>query len=696
MMRSLGVGRRIEISMLLFLLSFGCNEQKPSFGEKPFIESSDVEAQTSIDPSDPSQTNSKILPDSIKKEFLVTSQQDGHIDFRRANGYVDLFIEMGPATVQKEISFEQPARERQLDVYRQGTDQLEGGETFTQASSPQGPLDILVIIDNSGSMAEEQINLSTKLGKLIEFVADSDWRIAVETTDPADPCGQYLITKNDANPESAFASAVTRGTSGSGNERGILQAVNGLKCNGGNWLRTDSTLAILIVSDEDNCSDGLQCDQNAWKDASYLTSYLNTIRVAGTNARVYGLIWDPSAPVCQDALRPGTIYHDAIVATDGKLGPVCSSDYSATLSAVSENISTILEKNFTLRYPAVQGTEEIYLDGVRIYSGYRIQGNVLSFDVAPSVGSVVRINYQYQIAPPSKTFQLNSQGPYTGLGVYVDTREIADNEYTFDHISGVVEFYDYPVGSEIKIGYVSGEPTDMNFPVASFWDGNSNISVTVNGALTNDWSIFEGYLFLGQTPPDGAKIVVTMTQEGGPQYRYPLFAPESVWPMIEVRDLDTGAEVAARLEKGEIIFAEADYRDGRPIRVSYPDPRPDETAIDVGYPIIAPETMVLNTPEGPCTIPTLVVSGSVVDYGGCGVMTEDVLSLDFTYQNNSNLVFPVAKDWDKIKDLYQVIVKVNGIESSDYLQSTTDGLAVEFSSLPEGTVVEVFLTPKDS
>ena len=51
-----------------------------------------------------------------------------------------------------------------------------------------GMLDLLVVIDNSGSMTEEQANLSTKLQPLLSKIAKSNWQIAVVTTDPADGC----------------------------------------------------------------------------------------------------------------------------------------------------------------------------------------------------------------------------------------------------------------------------------------------------------------------------------------------------------------------------------------------------------------------------------------------------------------------------------------------------------------------------
>lgn len=166
-------------------------------------------------------------------------------------------ITMGNREENKSDSFTQNVRgekRKSFDLLKNKEENFSQGITNTK-------LDIMVVIDNSSSMAEEQENLSTKLNPLLEEVADSDWQIAVVTTDPTDTCLRTLIKKGDANYYSKFRRAVTAGTGGTHIERGLLQAVRGLKgCSSGSWIRDDSALAILIVSDEDNCSvNGSKC-----------------------------------------------------------------------------------------------------------------------------------------------------------------------------------------------------------------------------------------------------------------------------------------------------------------------------------------------------------------------------------------------------------------------------------------------------
>ena len=82
-----------------------------------------------------------------------------------------------------------------------------------------------------------------------------------------------------------------------------------------NFLRTGSSVAILIVSDEDNCSTGeasKSCSKEESRFASYLTNYLtNTAqRELKTQARIYGLTWMPGTE-CKGGYNQGHVYAEA-------------------------------------------------------------------------------------------------------------------------------------------------------------------------------------------------------------------------------------------------------------------------------------------------------------------------------------------------------------------------------------------------
>jgi hypothetical protein len=155
--------------------------------------------------------------------------------------------------------------------------------------------DILFVVDDSGSMAAEQANLATSFHAFVERLASSavhnDFQIGVTTTSVDWPeyesgsSGPYGVqtTYPDGRPYPAgalvaaagkptllaadsqtlvedFDANVHVGTDGSAKEQGLraaLLAVTDRIADGSNegLLRPGARLAVIIVSDEDDCSD---------------------------------------------------------------------------------------------------------------------------------------------------------------------------------------------------------------------------------------------------------------------------------------------------------------------------------------------------------------------------------------------------------------------------------------------------------
>ncbi len=178
--------------------------------------------------------------------------------------------------------------------------------------------DILFVIDDSGSMSEEQANLSSNLGAFIDRLAalpiQDDYQIGVTTTAvdtwnggtaftggpesghpyprgalvavtqsggagiPGDLVydavayastngwgGSRILTKGSAALADDFKANVLVGTSGSGKEqpfRAVRMALTDRVQDGTNagFLRPGARLAVVFVSDEDDCSDSPPTD----------------------------------------------------------------------------------------------------------------------------------------------------------------------------------------------------------------------------------------------------------------------------------------------------------------------------------------------------------------------------------------------------------------------------------------------------
>lgn len=190
-----------------------------------------------------------------------------------------------------------------------GTDpnaNLPGGSSGAIGGQPAGEnpradecqkMDIVFVVDDSGSMSEEQSNLAANFPKFVSVLeayktksgAKLDYRLAVTTTGrdlkytinpgppfPAFPsdekgdngafregksCGgtKRWVDKGDPGGEATFSCRAKTGTSGPSIEMPLYSlklALNDRVSDGTNagFLRPDALLAVVILTDEDDCS----------------------------------------------------------------------------------------------------------------------------------------------------------------------------------------------------------------------------------------------------------------------------------------------------------------------------------------------------------------------------------------------------------------------------------------------------------
>lgn len=135
--------------------------------------------------------------------------------------------------------------------------------------------DILFVIDDSGSMSQEQTTLQNGLAAFIDTLRTSpvanDFQIGVTTTAVADfdgtatpPAGEFvapgIMRSSDATLVTDFQAAVIVGTAGSPREQpfeaarlALLKSAEPGSANEG-FLRPGARLAVIMLSDEDDCS----------------------------------------------------------------------------------------------------------------------------------------------------------------------------------------------------------------------------------------------------------------------------------------------------------------------------------------------------------------------------------------------------------------------------------------------------------
>ncbi len=148
-------------------------------------------------------------------------------------------------------------------------------------------MDIVFVVDNSGSMKEEQDNLAANFPKFVKVINDYktksgeqlDYRLAVTSSDDQKDKGKFGVGRGEGAPNGCmpgpsrpwlervdgdvngfFSCRAQLGTKGSGTERPLESALLGVskriadKTNtaaGASFLREDALLAMVLLTDED-------------------------------------------------------------------------------------------------------------------------------------------------------------------------------------------------------------------------------------------------------------------------------------------------------------------------------------------------------------------------------------------------------------------------------------------------------------
>ena len=233
-------------------------------------------------------------------------------------------------------------------------------DKFIQSSGQD--VDVLFVVDDSGSMGEEQSNLSNNFDTFIAGAAtwNNDYHVGVTTTD-LDASGGALVGDPRFVTSSnwqTFASNVKVGTNGSGTEKGLAaaqmalslpntsdtgvacgsdaecepeQCVDGF-CGGPNrgFLRKDASLEVVFVSDEE--------DQSPSDLAFYINFFKNMKGFFNENLFHAHAIVGPSGG-CSSGdgeADAGHRYMDLANATGGNIISICDPNWAQGLASIGE------------------------------------------------------------------------------------------------------------------------------------------------------------------------------------------------------------------------------------------------------------------------------------------------------------------------------------------------------------------------
>jgi hypothetical protein len=207
-----------------------------------------------------------------------------------------------------------------------------------------GSVDILWVIDNSGSMDPYQQDVITHTDKFInEFTSgvNIDWRMGLisssEEEQPYLGFAQYngqFFDYTDPNPVGTFTNAVAKlGTGGNYIEKFFGPSLQWISSD--QFSRSDSFLAIIMISDEEEQTDGLT--------AKMFLDQLKFLKGGRDDLiKVYAAIassdLNPPCPNASSNKYFGTPWEEIVSMTGGLAFSPCSNDFGSELAKVGKAI----------------------------------------------------------------------------------------------------------------------------------------------------------------------------------------------------------------------------------------------------------------------------------------------------------------------------------------------------------------------
>jgi hypothetical protein len=280
--------------------------------------------------------------------------------------------------------------------------------------------DILVVIDNSGSMNPEQASMAARFGTFLDQLKNLDWQVAIVTTDvdwDADKKdGRFLkfsgfssdtyilnSSMNLATAKQAFSATIQRPRDeGSWNEQGIratYRAIersqnNNLVVNSPNraFFRSGAAFAALVVTDANETNSAGTLVSNIPEN---LIKLVNTTWSGQKPFSYHSIIVRPGDSACLAVASNegyGHAYDSLSKLTGGVVGSVCATDYSSQLTQMGQGVIDLV-RSATLRCQPLDTTGDGLAD-IKITTAnmsappsYVVDGTKITFAAALPAGT---------------------------------------------------------------------------------------------------------------------------------------------------------------------------------------------------------------------------------------------------------------------------------------------------------------------
>ncbi len=270
-------------------------------------------------------------------------------------------------------------------------------DTFTQDGTVD--VDILFVVDNSGSMGGNQTNLKNNFEAFMNAFnsAGVSYQIAIITTDSSDFVGP-IINSSTPDPVLEFNNQIDSiGTRGSAQEKGLWYAYESTTtgdASSSTFMRSTSRLVVVYVSDEPDHSD------NTWGTGGSSTmtysdysASLRSLKSSSDLVVAHAISGDyPSGCTANGGAEFGEGYYDVVSDLSGTFMSICASDWSSTMDTLARDSISML--GFPLTEVAIEDTVSVKVNGILASDWYyEASSNTVIFNIAPADGSDIEITY---------------------------------------------------------------------------------------------------------------------------------------------------------------------------------------------------------------------------------------------------------------------------------------------------------------
>ncbi|MDG1480148.1 MAG: hypothetical protein P8R54_11190 [Myxococcota bacterium] len=279
-------------------------------------------------------------------------------------------------------------------------------------------VDILWVVDDSISMQNEQEQVAEGFQAFISSLQSKnvDFQLGVTTTDMdlTTPLRGRLIGRPEVlTPDddyiSMFEERVLVGIEGSDKERGLQAAASVLLEDNLGFVREDAGLAVIFVSDENDCSDdnvipdeaeGVRCYDEPDVRVPVQRYIDDLLELKGEQRLSVSSIIGPTLSEGCEGSWPGLRYQSVSERLNGLLGNICEADYAELMSQIGERITDPI-RTFYLDYAPIEETIEVSVDDeiidqdVRSGWTYDAEQNTINFDGVwvPPFESSIAVRY---------------------------------------------------------------------------------------------------------------------------------------------------------------------------------------------------------------------------------------------------------------------------------------------------------------